>query len=89
MHADALVRGWLLLVALSVMTTALTVTETHGSARIAAAAGVLVLAGFKARLILARYLGLARSRFWMGTFDLALGGLIALAFVIYLIGTGS
>jgi nitric oxide reductase NorE protein len=49
---------------------------------------VLVLAGVKARLILTQYLGLRASRFWRGSFTLALSIFLLAAFALYLAGTG-
>jgi hypothetical protein len=50
---------------------------------------VLTLAGLKARIILARYLGLARSRFWTRAFDLVIGVFLAVVFGVYLLGSGA
>lgn len=88
MLADLLVRSWLALLGFSIATTVLTLVDARGAVAIAVAAGVLVLAGLKARIILAHYLALSKSRFWMGAFDGALAGFLGLAFAIYLIGNG-
>ncbi len=88
MASRALIGAWIWLVALSMATTALTLVETNSDGRIAVAAGVLVLAGLKGRIILARYLKLGASSFWMSAFDGALAGFLALGFAAYLIGTG-
>ena len=50
------------------------------------AAGVLALAGLKARMILIRYLRLNQSRFWMRLFDMVLATFLGLAFAAYLLG---
>lgn len=86
MAARGLVQVWGVLVALSATTTSLTMVSSQGNAKHWIAAAVLVLAGFKARVILARYLGLAASLFWTRAFDIVLGIFLALAFVIYLAG---
>lgn len=85
-YVRPLVTVWIALAGLSVLTTALTLVETSGRGRIAAVAALLVLAGLKARLILARYLGLATSRFWTSTFDLVIAVFLAAGFALYLAG---
>jgi len=85
---QGLVAAWGALVALSVATTVLSLIDAAGPARALSAAAVIVLAGLKARVILARYLGLAQSRFWTRGFDGVLGVFLALAFGIYLVGNG-
>ena len=77
-----------MLVVLSAATTVLTIAEAQGAWSIAVAAGVLVLAGGKSRVILASYLGLAGSRFWMRAINGAIAGFLMLAFGIFLIGWG-
>ncbi|MCZ7593650.1 MAG: hypothetical protein M5U16_01095 [Hyphomicrobium sp.] len=47
-----------------------------------------MLAGLKARVILARYLGLAGSRFWTRAFDLTIGFFLVIAFALYSFGSG-
>ncbi len=81
-----LVHAWLALLLLSYGTVLIASNGTHGSAWMAG--GVLLLAGLKARVILARYLGLSGSRFWMRVFDLAIGLFLAAAFALYLFGSG-
>lgn len=88
MAARALVQAWGMLLALSFSTTALTLVDRPVATRMGIAVLVLVLAGVKARIILARYLGLAASHFWTWAFDVALGLFIAIAVAIYLIGKG-
>lgn len=88
MEARALMTAWVWLVALSIATTLWTLVDGGGAGRIVGAGGVLLLAGLKARIILARYLRLERSRFWMSAFGGAIGGFLALAFAIYLAGMG-
>lgn len=84
-----LVEAWAVLVALSLGTVILATADVSGrGAAVVVAAGVLVLAGFKARVILARYLGLGRSLFWTRAFDLAIGLFLALSFALHTIGSG-
>lgn len=87
MSARPLVEAWIALVALSVATTLMTLAVPSGAGRMLVAAGVLGLAGLKARVILVRYLGLQNSRFWMRTFDLMIGVFLALGFAVYVLGT--
>ena len=83
MSARDLVSAWGLLVALSAATALVTISTVTGPQRAIASAGVLILAGLKARIILTRYLGLARSPFWRHVFDAIIGGFLGLAYVIY------
>lgn len=77
-----LLRTWAALVTLSALTAALTALDPL---RPVLVIGVLVLAGAKARLILARYLELHSSPPWHKGFDLVLTlllvsfGILALA----------
>lgn len=84
MQPRSLISGWLILVALSMVTTALTVVDAPGPLATAVAAGVLLLAWSKARIILSRYLGLSGSRFWMGAFSGAIAGFLVTVFAIHL-----
>jgi hypothetical protein len=69
------------------MTTLLTLIDVKGgAAQSIVAAAVLILAGIKARTILARYLALNTSRFWTRAFDMALGFFLVLAFALYSFG---
>lgn len=79
-------QAWITLAALSAATTLLTLYRAGNEARSIIAAAVLLLAGLKARVILSRYLGLGTSRFWMRTFDLAIGGFLVVAYGLYLAG---
>ena len=80
-----LIHAWLLLLALSVATTLLTFVNAGGSANRLVGATVLVLAGIKGRVILARYLGLETTRFWTRTFDFALVLFLMIAFGLYMV----
>lgn len=86
MASRVLFQFWGLLVVLSAATTGLTMVHAQGHLKQLITAAVLALAGVKARIILARYLGLAASRFWTRVFDVVLGVFLALALVIYLVG---
>jgi hypothetical protein len=83
----SLIEAWAALLLLSLGTVLLTAADVSGRGRTLLAAGVLVLAGLKARVILARYLGLTGSRFWTGAFDLAIGAFLVLSFVLHTFGT--
>jgi len=83
MPARDLIQAWISLAALSLGTVLIASSEGDGKSGMALAAGVLVLAGLKARVILARYLGLGGSRFWMNAFGLAIGLFLALSFGLY------
>jgi len=83
MTSKQMLEAWGLLVALSLATTVLTLIEVSGPIRVAIGGAVLVLAGLKARIILSRYLHLARSRFWTQSFDMAIGLFLLIAFVLF------
>jgi nitric oxide reductase NorF protein len=89
MPAAVLIKAWLTLVALSVGTVLLTMAGFSGQGRHLVAGGVLLLAGIKAHVILTRYLGLARSRFWTHVFDSAIGAFLLLSFALYVFGSGA
>ncbi|WP_424958865.1 hypothetical protein [Hyphomicrobium sp. 1Nfss2.1] len=83
-----LIVAWVALIALSLGTLVLATAGTTGRGATIIAAGVLALAGFKARVILTRYLGLQHSLFWRRSFDLAIGLFLALSFALHTIGSG-
>jgi hypothetical protein len=88
METRPLVLAWGALLALSAATALLTLAPQ--AVPPAAIAGiVLLLAGLKARLILAHYLALSSSSFWMGGFGLAIGLFLLIAFGLYLMASGS
>ena len=70
-----LTRNWLILLALSAASTALAASGLTGAAFTIA---VLTLAGLKARVILAAYLGLNTAPSWQRGFDLGLTLLLVL-----------
>jgi hypothetical protein len=88
MPARDLVEAWVALAALSLGTVLLATADVSGRGATFVAAGVLVLAGLKARVILTRYLGLAGSRFWTHAFDLAIGLFLALSLALHTFGSG-
>ena len=85
MTARTMIEAWIFLLVMSGATTALTLVALPGQSRMIIAAGVLVLAGLKARVILSYYLQLRTSRFWTRAFDVAIGGFLALCFGLYLL----
>jgi len=87
MPARDLIQAWITLVVLSFGTVLIASSDASGRGGLIAAAGVLALAGLKARVILARYLGLSGARFWLRAFDLAIGLFLALSFALYAFGS--
>ncbi|MEX3007834.1 cytochrome C oxidase subunit IV family protein [Hoeflea sp. TYP-13] len=83
--ADVLWRSWGWLLALSFGSTAAALAVDTGDAGHVAGAAILMLAYFKARLILSHYLGLAEAPFWLRGFNLAIGLFMALLLALYLI----
>lgn len=83
-----LVEAWIALLALSLGTVVLATADVASLGAAFGAAGVLVLAGLKARVILTRYLGLAGSPFWTHAFDMAIGLFLALSFALHTFGSG-
>ncbi|WP_244614841.1 nitric oxide reductase F protein [Pukyongiella litopenaei] len=80
-----LIRAWATLIALSLGSTALAVSAIPPAWQPAAGAAILILAWAKARVILARYLGLAAAPFWARGFGIALGVFCVVLLVLYLI----
>lgn len=83
------ITAWAVLVLLSAITTLLTLIEVSGTWRLAIAAGLLLLAGLKAHVIMTCYLGLGRSRFWTSAFDTAIICFLLIGFGVYLLGSGA
>ena len=79
---NPLTRAWLALLALSVVSALLTVQHISPSFL---AGGILILALVKCRVILANYLDLAASPFWLRGFSIVLTGFTLVIFVLYLI----
>ncbi|MCV2865831.1 hypothetical protein [Defluviimonas sp. WL0075] len=68
-------RAWMMLLVLSTASTALAASGMHGAPFVVA---VLALAGAKAHIILARYLGLAAAPSILAGFDLSLAVVLIL-----------
>lgn len=85
MLRDRLWRSWIWLLVWSLASTAIAVAITQDLAGASAGAAILLLAYLKARLILARYLGLAEAPSWFSGFKLAIGGYMLLLLLLYLI----
>ncbi|MFB9149777.1 nitric oxide reductase F protein [Roseovarius ramblicola] len=85
MHRDPLLRAWGALIGLSLGSTVLSLW--HWPPRLAALAGALILTlgWLKARVILARYLGLAAAPFWRRGFNLSLALFCLLLLGLYLL----
>jgi len=86
MTTRSLIEAWMMLVALSAATTLLMLIEATASDRRIIGYGVLMLAGFKARVILTRYLGLSRTQFCRRLFYAVLAIFLGLAYLIYVLG---
>jgi len=86
MRCDPLLRAWGWLVALSLVSTAISLGPWSPALVPLAGALILVVAWSKARIILARYLGLVAAPFWRRGFDLALGCFCLLLLGLYLAG---
>lgn len=78
---DGLIKAWGLLVALSAITTILATFGIDWGGGIAVV--ILVISGWKARIILNNYLGLEASRFWRRGFNASIGMFLLLALGIY------
>lgn len=89
MIRDPLLRAWIWLTGLSVVSTAGAILVSTGALTgigvTFAGAAILTLAWLKARVILSRYLGLASAPFWLRGFDLILGFYAVLLLVLYLV----
>jgi hypothetical protein len=88
MQARDLIEAWAMLIVVSLGTVLLATAGFAADSATGVAACVLVLAGLKARVILVRYLGLARSHFWTRAFDLVIGLFLSIAFALYVFGSG-
>lgn len=89
MTSDPLLRAWFGLLALSAGSTVLAVAVPAAAPGMAPGlwgAAILALALLKARLILARYLGLAAAPFWLRGFEITLALHTALLLVLHLAG---
>jgi hypothetical protein len=88
MTRGSLLRAWGWLVGLSAASTVIAVMVSQSALADTAAtlAGTVIvtLAWAKARLILARYLGLAAAPFWQRGFEIVLGLYVVLLLALYL-----
>jgi len=87
MSVTQVYKAWMLLLLLSVATTALTLIE--GQSQLLMAGFLLAISGLKARTILRKYLELSHSAFWTKLFDLVIGLFLSIAFALYAAGTGA
>lgn len=79
MTVSQIYKAWILLLALSLTTTSLTLAP----ASTLTCAVILLLAGMKARVILAQYLELGHSAFWMRFFTSVIALFLLVAFTLY------
>lgn len=88
--SDPLLRAWAWLMALSLGSTLIAVQvgsgQLQGLMLSASGAAILALAWLKARIILARYLGLAQAPFWHRGFATVMALYCAGLLALYLIG---
>jgi len=76
--------AWVLLIALSLGSTALSASGVWGQWPVLAGMAAMALAWQKARIILAQYLGLQQAPQWRRGFDMGLTGLCLLMLGLYL-----
>jgi hypothetical protein len=84
MTNKALHTAWVSLIGLSIASTLLSLPETGSHWPTASGLVVLLLAWQKARIILARYLGLSAAPAWRHGFNLALGALFLILSGLFL-----
>lgn len=84
----ALYIAWGTLIALSLVSTLLSVLGFGAHWPVVTGTAILVLAWLKARIILSQYLGLAAAPSWRRGFDFALAMLCLLMLALYLIPLG-
>ncbi len=85
MRRRALIRGWLTLLALSLVSTAIALWPIPPGWRAVGGWAILTLAWLKARVILGCYLGLTDAPFWARGFGIALALFCTLLLGLYLI----
>lgn len=83
--SNRLIAAWAWLAGLSGLAALIALGVGQGVPRRAAGAALLVLAVFKARVILARYLDLDRARAWLSGFGWAVTLWAALVLGLYLV----
>ena len=81
----SLIRAWIFLIAFCAMSTLLSVSPFPPGWEALAGAAILTLAWLKARIILARYLGLAQAPFWARGFGIVLALFCTLLLGLYLV----
>ncbi|SFT39045.1 cytochrome C oxidase subunit IV family protein [Sedimentitalea nanhaiensis] len=84
MSQRALRTGWLTLMALSLISTVISLWSFPDGWQALAGTAILILAWLKARVILGRYLGLDSAPFWARGFGIALGLFCVLLLGLYL-----
>lgn len=84
-RTDPLVRAWIALIALSGCSAVVSALVDGGLNRSLAGAAILLLALFKSRVILSRYLGLWQAPSLLRGFTITLGFFAALLLGLYLI----
>lgn len=85
MRDDPLLRAWGWLIGLSLGSAAVSLWQWPPLLAAAAGGIILALAWLKARVILARYLGLAGAPFWRRGFGIALALFCLLLLGLYLL----
>ncbi|MDZ7711339.1 MAG: nitric oxide reductase F protein [Roseovarius sp.] len=81
---DPLLRAWAALIGLSLGSTLLALGVLPPGLTVLSGVLILALAWLKARVILARYLGLADAPFWRRGFEMSLAGFCLLLLGLYL-----
>jgi len=85
MPSDPLLRAWAGLMTLSLGSTAVSLWHWPPDMTVVAGGVILTLAWLKARVILARYLGLGQVPFWRLGFEIALGVFCLVLLGLYLL----
>ena len=86
MTFDTLTRAWIWLIALSGGSALVALMVERGMDRRIAGSLILILALFKSRTILSRYLGLIDAPSWRRGFNLVLSFYCVLLLGLYLVG---
>ncbi len=89
MTRDTLTRAWIWLIALSAGSAVVALFVEQGMDRRIAGSLILILALFKSRTILSRYLGLADAPSWRRGFNMVLSFYCVLLLGLYLIGSAT
>lgn len=83
--SSSLLRAWIALIVLSLASTALAAFGLGAAWPVVAGMLILAFAWFKARIVLARYMGLATAPAWQRGFDICLGLYAVLLLALYLV----